>query len=214
LPTAAAQADQEISAVPTIRYANPNLSIAPGEAVTFRNNDFANHDVTARTRGYDGRPLFASATIGGGQSAPVVGVQSLGPGSYAFFCTIHPNSMTGTLAVRGDGAPPPADGAPPPDTRAPRGRVRILDRALEAVERRGRVRVRVQSDEPGAARLVLRAGRRTLARRTVTLARAGSRDLRLRVPDELPRRRLSLTLELRDGAGNLRTLRTTRSLSA
>jgi plastocyanin len=44
-------------------------------------------------------PLFASAITPGGGTSPVVGTAALKPGSYDFFCSLHPG-MTGTLTVQ------------------------------------------------------------------------------------------------------------------
>jgi glucose/arabinose dehydrogenase len=62
--------------------------------------------VVARQNNPDGTPMFASATIGQGQTAPVEGVEELLPGSYPFYCTIHPQ-MAGTLSVGASAPPPP-----------------------------------------------------------------------------------------------------------
>src|ERR1044071_2898513 len=91
LLVAPAQADQEVVAAATKVYVNPDVTIQQGEALTFHNTEVGiPHDVTAAEQGADGRPLFASDTIRGDASAPVVGADALPPGSYAFFCSIHP----------------------------------------------------------------------------------------------------------------------------
>jgi plastocyanin len=64
------------------------------------------HNVTARDIGPDGKALFRSRTISGG-STPVDGTQFVPAGSYAFLCTIHPDTMQGTLQVTGNGSPKP-----------------------------------------------------------------------------------------------------------
>src|SRR3954452_13845496 len=98
--------DQTINAVPSQQFANPSVTIDQGDHVTFTNNDAVSHDVTAKGKGSDGKPLFASDTTSTGQSKPVDGTQYLTTGDYAFICSIHPN-MTGTLHVTAAGAPPP-----------------------------------------------------------------------------------------------------------
>lgn len=114
---ASAQADERVIARPLSAYLNPNVSIDRGEALTFWNLDFtAPHDVTSvKTRNrcvkrYRKGPrkgecrkrvqerLFASETIEFPAEVPVKGAQKLRPGSYAYFCTIHP-FMKGTLRV-------------------------------------------------------------------------------------------------------------------
>jgi plastocyanin len=63
----------------------------PGEAVSVRNDDSASHTVTAKAGG------FKTSTIASGEQATFTAPDA--PGTYAFFCAIHP-SMTGTLVVR------------------------------------------------------------------------------------------------------------------
>lgn len=82
-------------------YATTTTVMSAGESIDFVSTDaVAPHDVVAAEVGEDGRPLFRSGLVSAGAgSAPVVGVESLPPGEYAFFCSIHP-SMTGTLIVQ------------------------------------------------------------------------------------------------------------------
>jgi plastocyanin len=74
-------------------YATPAVTIQQGQSLTFTNLDVAQHDVDAR----DGS--FESPLVGLGASTPVNGVEALAPGSYEFYCSLHPN-MTGTLTVQ------------------------------------------------------------------------------------------------------------------
>jgi plastocyanin len=69
------------------------VTVPRGSTVDFLNLDVPQHDVRSTTAG-----LFASELIGTGQTAPVTGVDRLGPGSYGFYCSLHPN-MKGTLTV-------------------------------------------------------------------------------------------------------------------
>jgi plastocyanin len=112
--TPGALADQEVVAGPgaaTTGYANPKPTMAQGEKLTFTNNDIGiRHDVTAKKEGSDGKPLFKSDTIGSG-SAFVEGSQYLTTGTYDFYCTIHPGTMTGVLTVTSDGTPKPRPGS-------------------------------------------------------------------------------------------------------
>ena len=64
----------------------------------------SSHNVTARQTGPDGKPLFRSPTISGGTTA-IQGTQFLSAGSYQFFCTVHPTTMSGTLNVSSNGTP-------------------------------------------------------------------------------------------------------------
>ncbi|HEV3002108.1 MAG TPA: cupredoxin domain-containing protein [Solirubrobacteraceae bacterium] len=177
----AARADATVTALPRDRFDPAELTIDPGERVTFANRDIAVHDVVGQG--------FRSARTDPGRDAPVEGAERLAPGRYAFACSLH-SHMTGTLVVRGQATEPPpppppgADTAPPPDTTAPRLAVRV----------RGRV-VRVTVDE--AARIVVRAAGRTLRRRT-----GGPATVRLRLRAR-PRR---VTVTATDAAGNRRTV--------
>ena len=99
--SASAAEDQAYAAA--LNYATPALVVAQGDALRFNNLDsLAQHDLTSDVPGQFGTPL-----ISGGQSAVANGVQNLGPGNYAFHCSIHP-WMHGTLTVA------PAGGAPLP----------------------------------------------------------------------------------------------------
>lgn len=84
----------------------PRLAVERGRRLAYRNLDFAAHDVRSfALRPGTEEPLFTSDLIrylGGGE---VVGVAALPPGSYGFYCTIHPprqsgTGMRGTLVVQ------------------------------------------------------------------------------------------------------------------
>jgi plastocyanin len=204
LAVAPAQADQQITAAPVDRYVNTEVTIAPGERLTFHSTDpIAPHNVTARDNGDDGLPLFSSATIGGGDTAPVNGTDKLGPGTYAFFCTVHPTLMNGTLTVAGD-----ALGV---DTTAPVIGARVDSSALRALEQRKAMLLTLTSSEPVTADVTVRAFDTTLAKRKVSLdsgatavalklTAAGLRGIRKR-----SRVNVSVSLTATDGSGNIGT---------
>jgi outer membrane protein assembly factor BamB/plastocyanin len=79
-------------------YATPVMVVGAGGTVSFMNEDLQQHDVTAVALGAGGQPLFQSRLIGLGELADVKGVSRLKPGSYGFYCSIHPG-MKGTLIV-------------------------------------------------------------------------------------------------------------------
>jgi len=201
LATVPAQADQQIVAAPVERFVTTEVTIAPGERLTFASQDaLAAHNVTATDAGADGRPLFASATIGGGDTAPVVGTDTLGPGAYGYFCTVHPNQMRGTLTVSGD---PVAL-----DTTAPTLSARVDTGGLRALEQRKQLLATITSSETVTAMITVRAFDTTLSSRTVSLApgatavvlkltAAGLRGIRKR-----SRVNLKLTISAVDGARN------------
>ncbi|MFY9587425.1 MAG: PQQ-binding-like beta-propeller repeat protein, partial [Actinomycetota bacterium] len=75
-----------LTPVMIVNAANPKL--------TFLNLDLAQHDLDHR-----GEPkLFESPLIGAGQTTPVTFQGPLEPGTYDFYCTIHPN-MSGQLVA-------------------------------------------------------------------------------------------------------------------
>jgi plastocyanin len=93
-----------------VGFATPVVPMLQGGSVTFVNTDVATHNVRSRAtvlkrvrsgKGYKTIrvPLFTSASIGVGETADVVGVARLKPGTYAFICSIHPN-MAAQLQVQ------------------------------------------------------------------------------------------------------------------
>lgn len=73
-----------------------------GEIAIFDNSQSASyHDVTATRNGPDGRVLFGSEMIPGGETTEVAGTQYLTAGTYPFFCTLHGDGMRGDLVVDG-----------------------------------------------------------------------------------------------------------------
>ena len=72
-------------------YATPVVTIQHGQSLSFTNLDAPQHDVQGNG--------FGSQLISAGQSGPVTGVETLTPGNYPFFCSLHRN-MTGTLTVQ------------------------------------------------------------------------------------------------------------------
>lgn len=169
-----ARADQRISAEFRDRYANPNVTIDPGERLTFFNGDVDDHSVTATSRGGDGRPLFDTGLIGTGREVEVTGATRLAPGAYGYYCTLHP-FMTGSVTVRG--TPTTGGGAGgTADRRAPRVSAAIATGDLARVRRTRALPVRVASDEAATVRL---AATVRVGRRTVPIAAAG---VALRVP--------------------------------
>src|SRR3954447_5568614 len=92
LPAAPAAAEKVIEAQTTWHFDAMTYTIDQGESLVFHNRETASpgpHNVTAADKGADGKPLFASKTIGNGEDAIVVGATQLKTGSYSFMCTIH-----------------------------------------------------------------------------------------------------------------------------
>ena len=216
---APAAADEQIRAETRDRYANPSVTIDQGERLTFFNGDLLDdHSVTATGNRPDGRALFDSGLIGPGREAVVEGAQFLGPGSYPYYCTLHP-FMTGTVTVTGSGAPAPV----PADSTPAKLAVTIATGGLPAVQRTGKLPVRARADEAATVRLTAttRLARRTvtLGSATVTLAGAGSRAgsiiLTRAAKRALRGRRsvaVSLTGQAMDRAGNASAATARRTL--
>lgn len=90
-----ASADPSVTATqPTIEnfaFVPPTISVATGTTLTWTNLDLVGHTVTS----VDG--LFASSLL---QNGETFGLSLDEPGTYAYFCAVHP-AMTGTLEVVG-----------------------------------------------------------------------------------------------------------------
>jgi hypothetical protein len=126
--------------------------------------------VTATVNGPDGGKLFASPTLAAGNQAPVNGVQYLDPGSYAFFCTVHPD-MTGTLVVTPTGTP----------VARPQIALKVLSKKIEKVVSSATLKVKVSAaTESDDVVLVAKKGARKVAsKRNVDLAAGSSQTVKL-----------------------------------
>jgi plastocyanin len=89
-----------------VGYATRVMVLPSSTTLSFLNLDTDYHNVVSkamkrvRIRGRIViKPLFASALTGLGKINPVIGTADLKPGTYAFYCGLHP-SMTGSLIVR------------------------------------------------------------------------------------------------------------------
>lgn len=170
----AAHAQGQISAGPPSQYLTPDVSIDQGETVTFTNADAVEHDVVARDKGPDGKPLFRSELVGFAQSSPVERTEHLVTGAYAFFCSLHPQ-MEGTLTVTSAGKPVPRPG------EKTSLKLRVLDSKVAKVRSRGSLRVRVTTNRPATVRMTARADGAAFAKGTVKLSAAGGKTARLRL---------------------------------
>jgi plastocyanin len=102
-------------------------------------------------------PLFNSGFVSPNVTKFVAGSQYLAPGTYNFFCQIHPSTMSGTLNVTG-----------PPKTR-PVVHVRILSTSLSTVRTKGKLRVRARRNVTGPVFLKATGAGTTLGTKTVTV---------------------------------------------
>jgi hypothetical protein len=112
-------------------------------------------------------------------------------------------------------APPAAPAPAPVDTVAPLGRLTIRTKPAAAYKAliAGTFTVSVTVNEPGTITQSLVAGKRTLAKTSKTLTKAGTATLRLALSKSGRRRlagakstKLTLMTRVRDAAGNVRTL--------
>ena len=179
LCAAPASADEQITAGPPNRYLTSEVTIDQGERVTFTNTDVAEHDVLARDAGPDGKPLFRSELVGAGNTVPVEGVEYLTTGNYAFFCSLHPQ-MEGTITVTAAGTPVPRPSGPGPGT-GPSLALRVLDKRVGAVKRRGALRVRVTTGGPATVRMTARAKGSAFAKGTTKFTSAKTSTVRLKL---------------------------------
>ena len=151
LVPAAVAAAEEMTASFNNKFDQTTVTIDQGEALTFRNNDVKQHDVTSEAPGAVNGYLFQSKLVDNGQSAPVEGVEHLTTGSYAFICSVHPE-MKGKLEVTSAGTPVPRpgtgdDGA---DTLAPVVELSAARPKAAKLRRTRKLVVKLGSSEAGS----------------------------------------------------------------
>jgi plastocyanin len=164
-------ASETIVGGPGESYSNtPNVpyNTDQGVVVQFQNLG-GSHNVTARQAGPDGNALFRSATTSSG-TTPANGTQYLSSGDYAFFCTVHPTTMNGTLRVTGAGAPVPR----------PQATLSLKGKSLSNAIKKGllvSINASVKIDD---VTLTAKLGKATLGKATVSTT-AGSQTLRVKL---------------------------------
>jgi plastocyanin len=158
-------ASEEIVAGPSEAFSKSTYTTDQGAVVQFR-NDGGTHNVTARQSGPDGRALFRSATTSGG-TAPVDGTQYLSSGDYAFFCTVHPTTMNGTLRVSGAGAPLPR----------PQATLSLKSKSLAKAVKKGILVSIEASTKIDGVTLTAKLGKATIGKANVSLAAGSQADL-------------------------------------
>jgi plastocyanin len=102
LPPPAAHAAQHVVDVTTLGEFSPGtlvpVRILEGDRLLLVNTDYPGeqsiHDLVHAVD----QPLFASTEVNTGQTSEVFGVEELEPGTYPFYCFIHPD-LAGTLVV-------------------------------------------------------------------------------------------------------------------
>jgi plastocyanin len=208
----AAIADEEIVGATPNRYSNANVTIDQGEPLTFRNTDFAMHDVTSDAAGDVNGHLFASDTIGSGSTSFVEGSQYLTTGSYTFYCTIHPAQMKGTLTVSSAGTPKPrpGTGGAPPDTTPPALTVHALKASAKSLKKGNPLKLDLGTSEGSTLTLTVKLGSLRAAHIRQGFTSAGTRRIAVRLNKSARRKlrrgsRLKLSVSGVDAAGNTGT---------
>lgn len=150
--------------------------IEEGTVASFFNGDTTTHNVTANQKGPDGGALFRTGNIPRDQAADVAGTQFLDADSYAFVCTIHPQTMQATLNVV-DG---PGEPVPRPDIS-----LKVKSKKLAKVVDSGRLQVKVKAAAPTrAANVELKAkkGKKGITKgKSVNVAGGRSKTVKLKL---------------------------------
>ncbi len=138
---APSSAAQETVAIINSHYKPTPLTVAVGDTVTWINEGFILHNVTAMNG------EFASGTLHGGQK---FSVKFTKPGTFDYMCTIHPQ-MSGTVIVSGQAASHSGSEigespAPSPQPSTPAGTAQVSVRVVR--DHRRKTRVLISSDRP------------------------------------------------------------------
>lgn len=149
-------------------YGKASFTIDRGTTAIFQNQDpgTSPHDVFSVDSGAKNKPVFSSAQINVGQT-PVNGTDSLGAGTYRFFCTVHPTQMSGELVVTPSASPTVA--------------VTILSSKLGPVASSGKLKVKLRGLlASNNVSLTARVGKRKLGTiRGIDLSAGASRTVKL-----------------------------------
>lgn len=149
-------------------YGKDSFTIDRGTTAIFQNQDpgTSTHDVFSVDSGAKNKPVFSSAQINVGQT-PVNGTDSLGAGTYRFFCTVHPTQMSGELVVTPSASPTVA--------------VTILSSKLGPVASSGKLKVKLRGLlASNNVSLTARVGKRKLGTmRGIDLSAGASRTVKL-----------------------------------
>jgi plastocyanin len=141
-------------------YSASTYTMNQGEQPNFTNAGLTQHNVTARQNGPDGKVLFGSPTLNGGQSAVLNGTQYLTAGTYTFFCTIHPTTMQARLVVTGNGTP---------QARPQVNNLRLKTKTIAAAIKKGLRVTTTPNQALNGVVLTVKLGKSTIARKTVSL---------------------------------------------
>jgi plastocyanin len=206
----AAAAPQTVLGTDDLVFAPAHVAVAPGEAVTWRFDGTVQAHNVAANGAEPALPDWDAFTTPTKVAPPPVSYTFTAPGVYRFICTVHPDTMVGTVTV-GENALPQGSAPPlsqqPLANDAPAGVVVekvSLDKAkpkLTSVRAsraaRGAVRVRFRVDEESTVQVRLRRGGRTV--RSATVEGTGRRSVTLR---RAPAGRYRVEVRATDVAGN------------
>jgi plastocyanin len=145
-----------ITAGPGLVFDNSDYNAPAGTSFIFANNDDRTHNVTADGKGPDGKALFRTGNVSGGDSTAVAGIPFLDQGDYVFHCTIHPDTMEAILHIFG--------GTP---LARPDIDVAIKSKKLERVVDSRKLKVKVSAGEPtdaGGISLQAKKGKKAITK--------------------------------------------------
>jgi plastocyanin len=168
-----AQAEDITANVDCCTFVDGPFEQTAGEIPNFVNPPESTfHNVVANKPGPDGKPLFASETIGADDTSPVVGAQYLGAGTYHFICTLHGAGMSGDIVVTG--------GTP---AARPKISVSIPNQKLKAVRKSGKVKVKVKGlSKATGVSLAVSKGKRILGSASkISLAKGATRTISVKL---------------------------------
>lgn len=189
-PSAAA-APATVAGNDQLLFAPANVAVEPGETVTWTFAGTTQAHNVANNGSEPADAPWTAFTTDPKVAAPPVSYTFTTPGVYKFICTVHTDTMVGTVTV-GEGAIP--QGSTPPPSQQPFGNdatspVTIekvsLDKAkprLSSVSARraatGAVRVRFRVNEQSEVQVRLKRGSRTI--KTATARGTGTRSITVR----------------------------------
>jgi plastocyanin len=138
----------------------PTYTMDQGDRPSFTNGGANPHNASARQNGPDGKALFTTPTLNGGQQATVDGTQYLTTGSYPFICTIHPTEMQATLVVTGNGTP----------QARPSASLKLRTKTISKALKKGLLVAVNASAQVNGATLTAKLGKATIGKTTTSLA--------------------------------------------
>jgi plastocyanin len=150
--------------------ANPTFTMDQGDRPSFSDGGVNQHNVTARQNGPDGKSLFSTPTLNGGQSATLDGTQYLAAGTYTFFCTIHPTEMQATLVVTGNGTP----------QARPSATARLKTKTISKALKKGLQVAVTASTQVNGATVTAKLGKATIGKTGASLS-AGAQNVKLKL---------------------------------